>query len=61
MTFEQQITKLCSEAIACKSEEEAVELVREIQTLMHKRIEELRGNLITLPPLGPTNVGDKIA
>ena len=50
--------KLCKEAIACESEKRAVELAREMQALMHKRVENLRQNLITLPPLGPTNMGE---
>ncbi len=61
MTFEQQIMKLCEEAVACKSEQRAIELAREMQALMHSRIEELRVHLITLPPLGPTNIGEKSA
>jgi hypothetical protein len=56
MTFEQQINCLCEKAVACKSEEEAVEIARQMQALMHNRIEELRSNLITLPPVGPINI-----
>lgn len=56
MNFEEQIAQLCEEAIACKSEEQAVELVRRLQALMHTRIEQLRGNLINLPPIGPTSI-----
>ena len=57
MTFEQEIGKLCLEVIACTSDQEAVELTRRMQGLMHKRIQEVRGNLMTLPSLGPINAG----
>ncbi len=59
--FEEQISALCQEVIACKSEEQAIELARRIQSLMHARIEELRGNLITLPPIGPTGIDKQSA
>ena len=58
MTFEQQILSLCEEAVACESEEEAMEIARHIQALLHARIEELRGNLISLPPVGPAGIKD---
>lgn len=53
MTFEDQINKLAEEAIACTCEEQAIELIRRMQALMHDRIEALRENLITVPPVGP--------
>jgi hypothetical protein len=53
MTFEEQVNKLAEEASACTSEEQAIELIRRMQTLMHDRIETLRENLITVPPVGP--------
>ena len=53
MTFEDQINKLAGEAVACTSEEQAVVLARRMQVLMHERIEALRENLITVPPVGP--------
>jgi hypothetical protein len=28
-------------------------LVRQLQSMMHERVEELRGNLLTMPSLGP--------
>ena len=56
MTFEQQINRLSQQDVACKSEEEAVDIARQMQELMHNRIEELRSNLITLPPVGPINI-----
>jgi hypothetical protein len=56
MTFEQRMGKLCKDAVASESEQEAVEILRQMQELMHNRIEELRGNLITLPPVGPTTI-----
>lgn len=53
MTFEDQINQLAEEAIRCTSEAQAIELIHKIQALMHARIESVRGNLITLPPIGP--------
>ena len=53
MTFEDKVDKLAEEAIACTSEEQAIELIRRMQTLMHDRIETLRENLITVRPVGP--------
>lgn len=53
MTFEDQINQLADEAIRCTSEEQAIELTRRMQALMHARIESLRENLITVPPVGP--------
>ncbi len=53
MTFEDQINKLAEEAIACTSEEHAVELIRRMHALMHERLEVLRESLVTVPPVGP--------
>jgi hypothetical protein len=61
VNFEEQIIQLCEEVIACKSEEQAIELTRRIRSLMHTRIEELRGKLITLPPIGPTGIDKQSA
>ena len=61
VNFEEQIIALCEEVITCKSEEQAIELVRRMQSLMHTRIEELRGKLITLPPIGPTGIDKQSA
>jgi hypothetical protein len=59
MTFEEQLKHLCQKIVACKSDEEAVELARRMQALMHARVEELRSNLIALPTIGPTIVDEK--
>jgi hypothetical protein len=56
VTFEEQITSLCEEAAACKSEEVAVELARRAQNLMRARVNELRGNLITLQRVARTEI-----
>lgn len=61
VNFEEQITQLCQELIACKSEVKAVELARLVQSLMHTRIEDLRSNLVTLPPTGPTGIDKQTA
>lgn len=49
MNFEQEILRLCEEAVACRSEAGAAELARQVQSLMHARIEQLRGNLVDHP------------
>ena len=49
MTFEQRVRQLCEQVAACASETEAIELTRQLQPLMHERIEILRGNLLTMP------------
>ena len=49
MNFEQEIRRLCEEAVSCKSEAGAAELAKQAQVLIHARIEQLRGNL-TPPP-----------
>ena len=49
MEFEQEIIRLCEEAVACKSEAGAAELARQVQCLIHGRIEQLRGNLAEPP------------
>lgn len=50
MNFDQEIKRLCEEAVACTSEAGAAELARQAQSLMHARIEELRGNLTAPSP-----------
>jgi hypothetical protein len=54
MTFEERVRQLCEQAAAAGSETEAIELARQAQSLIHDRIEELRGNLLTMPSLGST-------
>lgn len=49
MEFEQEIIRLCEEAVACKSEAGAAELARQVQYLIHGRIEQLRENLADPP------------
>ena len=53
MTFEEQLSQLALSAVDCKSEQEAVEIARQIRELLHARIEELRSNLMTIPTVGP--------
>ena len=45
--FDDEIMKLYAEAILCHSEQEAVEIARQIQ-----RLEELRKKLLIMPPVG---------
>ena len=61
MDFENQILQLCQEIIACQSEEESVKLTRRMQELLHRRIEELRSNVSTLPLVSPKASLAKIA
>jgi hypothetical protein len=42
MTFEERIRELCGRVIASGSETEAVQLARQLQSLMHERVEELQ-------------------
>jgi hypothetical protein len=53
MTFQESVRELCEHAAACNSDIEAIGLVRQLQSMMHERVEELRGNLLTMPSLGP--------
>jgi hypothetical protein len=55
MTFEERVRELCKQVAACNSEIEAIGLARQLQSLVHERIEGLRGNLLTMPLLGPTS------
>jgi hypothetical protein len=48
MTFEEEIRRLCREAISCTSDEEATAIARRIQALIHERMDEFRGNLKAL-------------
>lgn len=57
MNFEQEILRLCEEAVACKSEVGGAELARQAQAMMHARIEGLRGNLSAMPPLRDSCLG----
>jgi hypothetical protein len=56
MIFEKQITNLCEEAAACKSETEAIELAQRARNLMHARVDELRSNLNTLQQVAPNEI-----
>jgi hypothetical protein len=53
MTFEERVRELCGRVATCNSEIEAVKLARQLQSLVHERVEEPRGNLLTMPSLGP--------
>jgi hypothetical protein len=55
MTFEERIRQLCEQLAASASEAEAIELSRELQSLIHDRIEGLRGKLLTMPSIGLTS------
>jgi len=49
MSFERKIRNLCEQIIACNDETEAVVLIRQLQIILHERIEQVRGKLIVLP------------
>jgi hypothetical protein len=49
MDFENHIRELCQEILTCQTEEEAVDLTRRMQELLHRRIEDLRSNVSTAP------------
>jgi hypothetical protein len=61
MTFEERVRALCERAASSDSETEAIELARQVQSLMHQRVEELRGNLLVMPLLGSTSRDAKLA
>jgi hypothetical protein len=42
MNLDEEIKRLCLALIQCKSDEEEGELVRELQPLLQRRLEELR-------------------
>jgi hypothetical protein len=48
MTFEERIQALGQEAVACNRGQEAVDVTRRIQMLMHGRIGQVRAKLETL-------------
>ena len=52
--FEERIRKLCEQVTASSSDTEAVDLARQLQSLMHERVEELRRNL----PVGTSTSND---
>ena len=43
MSFEDQMKKLREKIVACESDEEVMELARELRELIHQRLEEVRG------------------
>jgi hypothetical protein len=51
--FEKRVRELCQQITDCKSERKAIELNRQLQALIHDRIEELRSNLIVFPVFMP--------
>jgi hypothetical protein len=61
MTFEERVRVLCEQAASSDSETEEIELARQVQSLMHQRVEELRGNLLVMPLLGSTSRDAKLA
>jgi hypothetical protein len=48
LPFDVRVRELCQQLIECKTQSEAAELAHQLQTLIHERIEELRGYLATL-------------
>jgi hypothetical protein len=42
MSLEQKIKELCREIIACESDEDAIQQVRELQPLLQRRLSELQ-------------------
>ncbi len=46
MPFEDEIMKLCERICACNSDAEAIELTREMKSLLHDRILELRKSAV---------------
>lgn len=46
--FEYRVKKLCERIFACQTEDDAIVLTRELKTLLHDRIEEIRGGVVVL-------------
>jgi len=46
------VREMCQKVVECKSEPEAVELVRQLKQLIHARISRLRDNLTAVPENG---------
>jgi len=48
-SFERRIKELCNRLVTCESEAEAIELSRELQKLIHERIEAIRSEFVASP------------
>jgi hypothetical protein len=57
-SFDEQVKELCAKVIACQTEHQAVELLKELRLLLHERIEELRSRVL---PLAENPLGNKVA
>ena len=44
--------ELCQELLTCQDEDEALILAERLRADLHKRVEEIRGKLNVVPPLG---------
>jgi hypothetical protein len=47
-TFESRVRELCQQLIDCKTEDEVVELSRQLRELIHERVEQIRNHVILL-------------
>jgi hypothetical protein len=45
MSRQREARKLCQQILECKDEAQAIELARQLQTLLHEHIDSLRDNV----------------
>ena len=55
--FEERVQQLRKQIVACKTEAEAVELVQQLNALLHDALEELRGNEAAKRQANPMGLG----
>lgn len=54
-SFEKEVKELCKQIVACGTEQEAIELARNLRVLLHERVEHLRGNVLPIDADGSVN------
>jgi hypothetical protein len=62
MRFEEQVTGLCAQALAAEDDAKARELLGELRTVLHQRIEKLRNGLFAAypPQVHPASINDAL-
>jgi hypothetical protein len=56
MSVEERIRLLSEAILASEDEVKVVELTRELQTVIHEHIEELRAKLLEIPAVMPSKI-----
>ncbi len=52
MALDKRMRELCEQVLTCTNDPNALTLLEELRTALHIHIEEVRGKVIVLPPLG---------